>query len=128
MRIDEFQDELTEWTFDNFPDTSLPTAALGTSEEIGELAEAVLGLVAAYGNVARAIVKGDQEIRGDADRWMALLPKELADCFIKVCDVAIRSGVDLDSAVTQRWAKVKERVAGSAEEAKRGPGLSLVEE
>ena len=126
--IQDVQEEVAEWSGTNFPDTHLSTAALGTSEEIGELAEAVLGLVAEYGKVARAIVKGQQGYRGSAQAWATELRKELADCFIKLCDVSTRSGVDLNDAVLNRWNVVQQRVSGSTEEAARGPqsGLTVV--
>lgn len=122
--IKDLQSEMAEWSFSNFPKTPFGIAALGTSEEIGELAEIgarILDLVAQWGHASRAIVKGDQDIRGGKEKWLARLPKELADCFIKICDVANRSDIDLEEAVLDRWDVVSQRVAGSTAEASRGP-------
>jgi hypothetical protein len=119
--IERIQREIAAWSDLNFPDTELSTAALGTSEELGEFYEAALEMGAAWGKVARGIVKGQQAARGTTEEWMRGLPKELADCFIKLCDVATRSGVDLAAAVDERWATVLQRTTGSAEEKARAP-------
>jgi NTP pyrophosphatase (non-canonical NTP hydrolase) len=122
--IHHLQAEMAHWSFTNFPNTPFGIAALGTSEEMGEMAEIgarILDLVAQWGHASRAIVKGDQDIRGGKEKWLAQLPKELADCFIKICDVANRSNIDLEAAILDRWDVVSQRVAGSADEAKRGP-------
>lgn len=128
-QIRTLQAEMWAWSSKNFPRTPFGIAALGLSEEIGELAEigeAILGLVAQWGRASRAIVKGDQDIRGGSEQWRALLPKELADCFIKIIDVANRSDIDLESAIRDRWAVVSQRVAGSNAEAARGPAVESV--
>jgi NTP pyrophosphatase (non-canonical NTP hydrolase) len=128
LTISRLQREVGSWSQKQFPNTSISTAALGTTEELGEVAAEVLvpilELFRDWGDVACGIVKSQQNIRGSADKWTALLPDELADVAIKLVDVAERLGIELESAVADRWSKVRLRISGSAEEALRSPSTS----
>jgi NTP pyrophosphatase (non-canonical NTP hydrolase) len=107
--IADLQAEVASWVAHNFPEDSRTDVALGTVEEIGEVAEIVLDLMAMGGRMSRATLKQRQGIRGTRDEWDAQIRKEVADVFIKLCHLAAKCGFDLDCAIIDRWDEVKQR-------------------
>lgn len=91
----ELQAQVATWVSHNFPDADRTGVALGLCEEAGE--------------VARAVLKQAQGIRGTHEEWDAEIRKEIADVVIKACDVARACGFDLADAVAHRWADVSRR-------------------
>lgn len=81
--LSELQVMLAAWKNEQLPGTSHPEY-LGTGEEIGELSECVLGLMAAYGKLNHIRLKTDQKIRGYGD--IDKLREETADA---IADIAI---------------------------------------
>jgi NTP pyrophosphatase (non-canonical NTP hydrolase) len=85
------------WRKNNFPDggSSVLDGALVLSEEVGE--------------VARAVLKRHQKIRGSYEEWSVQIQKELADVIIAAHAIAGVEGFDLDDAVKQRWETISQR-------------------
>lgn len=96
LTLSDLQQQVSTWHDREFPDehgNQLP--ALVLCEEAGE--------------VARAVVKGAQGIRGTAAEWLDNLGDELADVVIAACSVAASSGLDLGVVVRDRWSAVGAR-------------------
>lgn len=93
--IREIQAEVHAWVLHNF----------GNSNELATYG----GLVEETGEVMQAAVKRSSGIRGTHDEWTAKIRKESADVFIKLCDIAQFEGFDLDDAIADRWAVVRQR-------------------
>jgi len=96
--IQIYQEDIWLWSEGNF----------GDAEECPSVV-AVVGLAEEAGEVCRAVLKQHQGIRGTAEEWQAEIEKELGDVFIKLCDVASRSGIDLFEAIDARWHDVSQR-------------------
>jgi NTP pyrophosphatase (non-canonical NTP hydrolase) len=107
--IKQFQAEVMEWTDHNFPGDLGTDVVLGTSEEVSELVEAVLLLIASTGKLSRASLKLAQGIRGTPEEWRAEIEKEAGDVFIKLCHVATKYWFDLHDAINKRWEDVRQR-------------------
>jgi len=95
LTIAEMQNEVAPWVGSNFPNDTVETATLGVTEEAGEL--------------ARAVLKRYQGIRGTFEEWTEEMRKELGDVFIKLCHVASLAGIDLEYAIADRWNEVRHR-------------------
>lgn len=92
MNLKQLQDEVGEWSYDNFGDQSSYRCLLGVVEEVGELCHAHLKLE----QKIRVASMEDQE---DA----------VADILIFLADYCSRSDIDLDAVVTRTWAEVRLR-------------------
>ena len=101
MHLSRLQDEVTPWANHNFgvpghdPTRTRVGSTLGLCEEVGE--------------VARAVLKQHQGIRGTFEEWQDEIIKELGDVVIKCAEVAAICGIDLNAAVARRWFDVQER-------------------
>lgn len=100
----EFQYEVDDWHKSNFPQEA-DASTLVLVEEVGEL--------------ARAVIKGRQGVRGGQDRWTDEKAKEAGDVLISLIAFCNQNGIDLAAAATSRWKTVGARVASSAEEQAR---------
>lgn len=89
------KDVVEAWLAYNFSNETRVTAALGLCEEVGE--------------VARAVLKQEQGIRGTWEEWDEEIKKELSDVYVKLIHVAMICGFDLDEAVAQRWEVLRQR-------------------
>lgn len=89
------QTEIATWSAISYP-------ALSDGEE-------VLGIVEEVGELARAVNKRSQGVRGNAEKWTAEIEKELGDIFIKTADVADRLGFTWAALARKRWATVSKR-------------------
>ena len=96
MHLSQLQSERRAWVERNFPGTSgLNESILGMTEELGELAHAVL--------------KRHQGIRGSAEEHSAAIEDAVCDLIIFACGVADAEGFDLGQAVHDTWQQVKNR-------------------
>lgn len=88
--------EHAEWAERNFGDTqNLTNSALGVCEEAGELAHAVL--------------KINQSIRGSREEHREAAADALGDIFIFACGVATALGLDLEECIVRTWDQVSQR-------------------
>ena len=93
--IGHWQRDVVVWAAHNFPHDTTELTVLGLVEEAGE--------------VARAVLKRRQNIRGTYPEWTDEIKKECADVFIKLCHVAGVEGFSLANAIVNRWAEVSQR-------------------
>lgn len=100
----QFQYDVDDWHKANFPQ---------------EADESTLVLVEEVGELARAVIKGRQNVRGGQDRWREEKAKEAGDVLISLLAFCNQNGIDLAAATTVRWKTVGNRVASSAEEQAR---------
>lgn len=84
-----------EWSVRNFGETPQTLVTLGLAEEVGEL--------------CRAVLKREQNIRATREVWDAEIRKEIGDCVIKLLDIAAYEGLDLVQVFHERWARVSQR-------------------
>lgn len=89
------QTEHRKWVEHNFPGESLEQRTLGVCEEAGELAHAVL--------------KMKQGIRGDTEKHELDAQDALGDLFIFAMGVADELRVDLGTVILETWERVKTR-------------------
>jgi NTP pyrophosphatase (non-canonical NTP hydrolase) len=88
-------DEIDAWMHYNFPGETRVTAMLGLVEEVGEL--------------ARAILKQNQGIRGTFEEWDEEIRKEIGDVMAKLEHVALLCNKDLVGVTWWRWKEVRQR-------------------
>jgi len=88
------QREVEEWSRKNFGNQPSHLPLLGAVEEIGELAHAHL--------------KAEQNIRTNEDHSAAKIDA-VADAVIYLADYCAREHIDMQSAVTRTWGKVRQR-------------------
>jgi NTP pyrophosphatase (non-canonical NTP hydrolase) len=89
------QTEISEWSIRNEFNNTLEIQALQLAEEVGE--------------IARAIVKRHQGIRGTFDEWTSKLRDELGDAFISLVNLADIAGFDLMTVAVLRWQTISKR-------------------
>ena len=95
MNLTQLQNEQAAWAQRNFGTVSVDSQLLGVMEEVGELAHAVL--------------KEEQGIRGSREQHMADAADAIGDTVIYLCGVATCLGIDMEQAVTATWASVSQR-------------------
>jgi NTP pyrophosphatase (non-canonical NTP hydrolase) len=97
--IRQIQSEHNVWLQHNFPQQGTIDPLLGIVEEVGELAHAIL--------------KYKQGIRGhagaDPDKYSEELKDALGDLFIFMCSFCNSHHLDLEVIVLEVWAKVRQR-------------------
>ena len=97
--IRELQQEHRSWLAHNFPNQGTIDPFLGMVEEVGELAHALL--------------KYKQGIRGHAagevDRYSDAIIDGLGDLFIFMLSFSNSHNLDLESAIIKTWQKVQQR-------------------
>ena len=97
----EIQDEIVEWSHRNFgqvPNDQIPlriSSLLGMVEEMGELAHAVL--------------KWTQGIRGTPEEHQEAIRDSIADLLVFTLDFCGRNGMDAQQLLEDVWPKVKQR-------------------
>ena len=89
------QAENKPWADHNWPDRKPHQPLLGAAEEIGELCHAHL--------------KSEQGIRGSAEKHHAAKIDAVADVIVFLADYCNLNGIDMQAAVEQTWAEVKQR-------------------
>lgn len=95
MNLDILQVEVRAWSDRNFPNSGADDKLLGVVEEIGELAHAVL--------------KSRQGIRGNAKQHEAAEQDAIGDIVIYLLDYCGKRGWSLDTLVRTAWAEVQHR-------------------
>jgi len=91
----ELQKETQEWRDRNFPGEDAAHQALGVCEEAGEIAHAVL--------------KMDQGIRGDKEKHLLDLEDGIGDLIIFAMGLATNYNLNIDECLQETWNRVKER-------------------
>jgi len=89
------KDETSAWFLANFPNEDRVSVTLGLCEEVGE--------------VARAVLKQHQGIRGSYTEWDEEIRKELGDVYLKLLHLAYYCQIDLDEAIQERWEVIRKR-------------------
>lgn len=95
MNLSQLQRERDEWVARNFPGNELIDSFMGAVEEMGELAHALL--------------KRKQGIRGSHEEHSANIQDSVADVVIFLAGIASHEGFDFGEAVEQAWNEVKAR-------------------
>lgn len=93
--FDALQKEYNEWQERNFPGTTPVHQALGCCEEAGELAHAVLKL--------------DQGIRGTEEEHVANMKDAIGDFVIYAMGISKSYDFTIDECVKLAWARVRQR-------------------
>lgn len=93
--IAEMQDELKEWTDINFPEAVWEDAFMGVTEEVGELAHALL--------------KQKQNIRGDKWELEDAAKDAVADTIIYLFHLCTLRGWDLESILIETIGQITDR-------------------
>lgn len=75
-----------------------------------------LGVAEEAGEVARCVLKGDQDIRGGVDAWRAKLGGEIGDVVIYLIQLATLNSLDFEECVEGAVCKVLARRFASADE------------
>ena len=97
----QIQDEILEWSIKNFgevPNSQIPmriSSFLGIVEEIGELAHALL--------------KWGQGIRGSEEEHRKVIEDSIADLLVFTLDFCGRNGMNAEELLINVWSKVKQR-------------------
>lgn len=99
VALEDFQEDVAQWSAHNFepryPDMKAVVDMVILAEETGEL--------------ARAIVKTHQGIRGSAEQWRVEAMKESGDIMVMLANIANSVGFSLTGALEERWAEVRQR-------------------
>ena len=95
MDFRQLQVEVYEWSVQNFPMNQAHYPLLGLVEEVGELAHAHL--------------KREQGIRGSSMEHSLAKFDAVGDIVIYLADYCARNLIDLQAAVEETWAKVRQR-------------------
>lgn len=95
--ISSLQDATDSWRRQSFPPEHITAMmeTMGVCEEAGELAHAVL--------------KMEQGIRGTADKHLMEAADALGDIVIYACGVASALGLDFENCIQQAWVQVSKR-------------------
>jgi NTP pyrophosphatase (non-canonical NTP hydrolase) len=93
--IRRFQDEVCEWSKQNFGDVPYWQQVMGVVEEVGELSHHLL--------------KQAQGIRGTYDEHEAEAKDGVGDIVVFLANLCISRGWDLQEIVEETWNKVKQR-------------------
>lgn len=93
--LSKLQREVQEWGKHNFPDAVPLMAFLGMVEELGEMAHAIL--------------KAWEGIRGTPEQHEAEKRDAIGDLIIFLAHYCAMSGIDMEQEVQKTWAKVKKR-------------------
>jgi NTP pyrophosphatase (non-canonical NTP hydrolase) len=95
-QITELQEQHEKWVAHNFPDQQEEHAFLGMVEEVGELAHAIL--------------KYEQGIRGyNEARMHDEVQDSLGDLFVYMMSFCNRRGYDLEQIILDTWGAVMQR-------------------
>jgi NTP pyrophosphatase (non-canonical NTP hydrolase) len=96
--IAQIQSEHAEWLVRNF----------GVGNEVADL-EQFLGITEEVGELAHALLKGRQGIRGDAAKHEAGARDAVGDIFIFLSGFCVRKGWNLEQIINETWAEVSKR-------------------
>lgn len=89
---------------------------LPCEDEAKQRLRLALGVAEEAGEVARCVLKGDQDIRGGSDAWRAKLGGEIGDVVIYLIQLATAHDLDFEECVEGAVCKVLARRFASAEE------------
>lgn len=90
-----FQEDVYNWSLQNFGDQDYIHPLLGITEEVGELNHAVL--------------KSRQNIRGDYQTHLLEAQDAIGDIMIYMADFCSRFGIDFEECVRVAWGVVRKR-------------------
>jgi NTP pyrophosphatase (non-canonical NTP hydrolase) len=99
LSIRDTQAEILAWSTKNF----------GAKVPIAYDVSSFLGMVEEVGEIAHAILKMSQGIKGTRAKHEADVIDGIADLMVFALDFAGRNGIDAEKALEQVWAKVKQR-------------------
>jgi NTP pyrophosphatase (non-canonical NTP hydrolase) len=99
LSIRDTQAEILAWSTRNF----------GRPVPIAYDVSSFLGMVEEVGEIAHAVLKMSQNIKGTRAKHEADVIDGIADLIVFTLDFAGRNGLDAESALERVWAKVKQR-------------------
>lgn len=97
MPISELQDEHLEWAQYNFDPNSRKPIMM------------VLGIVEEMGELAHAILKGEQGIRGTQEKFDIIAKDAIGDMFVFMMGFCNARGWSLENIVLETWGRVRQR-------------------
>lgn len=109
------QQEQSAWSIHNFGGGKVRDpndAFLGVVEENGELADAIIAMLAvnsSIGSLAHAILKGKQGIRGNPEEHEAKAKDSVGDLLVFLADLCTRKGWSMQEIIEETWGEVKQR-------------------
>jgi len=95
LNFNKLQQEVGEWSRKNFPNNTPNNPFLGMVEEVGELAHALL--------------KADQGIRGTAAEHEEAAMDAVGDILVFMADFCERKGWSMQEIIEEVWDRVKHR-------------------
>jgi NTP pyrophosphatase (non-canonical NTP hydrolase) len=95
ISLKQLQKELLVWQGHNFPGRKWDKPFMGMVEELGELSHALL--------------KQEQGIRGTSQNHDAAIVDAVADLLVFMADFCNARGINLQTALTDTWAQVRQR-------------------
>jgi len=97
VKIEQLQNHTREWREKNFPEEhrTAQMQLMGVVEEVGELAHALL--------------KMEQGIRGSREYHMGKIEDAIGDVTIYLCGLATALEIDMDAAIWRAWSEVRDR-------------------
>lgn len=111
INMSALQVDLCRWHHRNFDRDRDADHALGISEEVGELTEALLGLMAASGRISHAVLKNSQGIRGMGDeaQYRAAIADAVADSQIFATQLCTLLRIDFGTLYKETAEEVMKR-------------------
>jgi NTP pyrophosphatase (non-canonical NTP hydrolase) len=97
--LERTQNEIIEWSTRNF----------GRPVPLKYDLSSFLGMVEEIGEIAHAVLKASQGIRGTSEEHHEAVADGIADLLIYTLDFCARNGFSADDLLRQTWAKVQER-------------------
>jgi NTP pyrophosphatase (non-canonical NTP hydrolase) len=104
--------DIHDWEQRNFPDTPAYRRVLGATEELGELADSFLTLIAALGRIgvlSHGLLKMEQKIRGDSELHKKEMQDAIGDVVIYLINLCAHFGWSFEEIVFKTWEQVKKR-------------------
>ncbi len=95
MSLNILQDQHKKWIEHNFPNATSDMQFKGLVEEVGELAHALL--------------KREQNIRGSQENYNEKIKDAIGDIVIFLSGFCIQEGLDLHKCVFDTWKEVQKR-------------------
>jgi NTP pyrophosphatase (non-canonical NTP hydrolase) len=95
LDFNQLQTEQKEWQNKNFPNSGIHQCFYGVVEELGELAHALL--------------KMDQGIRGTQEEHMSAVKDAISDIVIYLAGLCNQREIDFQKVVEKTWNEVKQR-------------------
>lgn len=101
VKLKTVQNEIIQWSERNFGDEP--------NEAIPLRISSFLGMVEELGEIAHAVLKWTQGIRGTQEEHKLAVEDGVADLLVFTLDFCARNGMDAEELLEAVWAKIKQR-------------------